>query len=169
VDQDGNKWETKMRIPYGYIRKTDGSDGEHVDCFVGPNSDARNAYIIHINDPKTGDYDEDKVFLGFDSRKAARKSFDQHYDKPERFFRGLTVMSMQKFKKHVLDKENHGEKIAAYVIQPIILNHPPSLKKGKSKLDIPERDDNSLRDFVLRQRPRLISVYRAPFGGINGL
>ncbi len=119
IGTDGKPWETRMKIPYGYIRKTDGADGDHVDVFVGPNENARNAHIIHINDPETGKYDEDKVFLGFDSREEARRSFDDHYDKPERFFRGHTVMSMRRFKDHVLDKENHGEKIAAAFLPKI--------------------------------------------------
>lgn len=29
---DGTKWETKMTWPYGYIRGTEGTDGDHVDC-----------------------------------------------------------------------------------------------------------------------------------------
>ena len=38
---------TKMTLPYGYIRRTEGVDGDHVDCFVGPDEQAKNVYVVH--------------------------------------------------------------------------------------------------------------------------
>ena len=39
-----------------------------IDVFIGPNKDARYAYVIHQNKaPDFKEYDEDKVMLGFDS------------------------------------------------------------------------------------------------------
>jgi hypothetical protein len=64
-----------MKCPYGYIRRTEGADEEHIDCFVGPVEDAENVYVVHIKDPKTDKYDEDKVMLGFNSKEEAEKAF----------------------------------------------------------------------------------------------
>jgi len=176
VDPDGNEWATKMHIPYGYIRKTEGADGDHVDCFIGPDKQTNFAYIIHIKNPKTGEYDEDKVFLGAYNEKHARKLFDKHYDNPEKFYQGMTVMRMDDFKKKVLDKENHGQQIAAdnfdvsnVVLDPIPTFHPPS-KRGKSRVpvDSPTETDNSLLDLTkreeaIKQREKLIESKAKPY------
>lgn len=113
VDKDGTPWETTMTYPYGYIRKTEGVDGDHVDCFLGPNEDAENVYVIHTNDPSTGKYDEDKCFLGFDSREDAKKAFLENYDDPK-FFGEMDEIPFDDFKNKVLDTKDDPEKIEAY-------------------------------------------------------
>lgn len=107
VDPDGNEWRTKMKYPYGYIRRTEGADEDHIDCFVGPVEDAENVYVVHIKDTKTDKYDEDKVMLGFDSKEEAEKAFCQHYDDPEKLYLDTTTMTMEDFKKKIFsDYEN---------------------------------------------------------------
>src|SRR6267154_2937915 len=68
TDSGGKSWSVTMQHPYGYIRNTRGVDGDHVDCFIGPNANSRVAYVIHST--KSGNfkkYDEDKVMLGFNT------------------------------------------------------------------------------------------------------
>ena len=36
VDQDGRQWETKSPTHYGYILRTKGADGDHLDVHVNP-------------------------------------------------------------------------------------------------------------------------------------
>lgn len=111
-DKDGSEWKTKMRAPYGYIRMTIGQDEEHVDCYVGPNENAKNAYIINQKDNITGRMDEQKVMLGYDSPEEAKEAFLQHYDDP-RFFGSMTSMPMEEFKKKVLKTRRGGKRILA--------------------------------------------------------
>lgn len=82
TDADGNEWKTKMKFPYGYIKGSKGADGEEVDVYVGPSKDAPVAYVVHQRDKDTGKYDEDKVMLGFNSKKDAKEAFLDHYDDP---------------------------------------------------------------------------------------
>ena len=112
VDDDGSEWKTKMKVPYGYIRGTEGPDGDGVDVFVGPNEDAACAYIIHCNDPESGEFDEDKVMLGFDSSKKAKEVFLQHYDDPK-FFGGIDEIPMWKFSDKVFIKKHTVKKLVA--------------------------------------------------------
>jgi len=109
VDPDGNEWRTKMEYPYGYIRRTEGADEDHIDCFVGPNKDSQTVYVVHIKDPKTDKYDEDKVMLGFDSKEEAEKVFCQHYDDPEKFYLDTTTMTMDDFKKKIFGDFEKGK------------------------------------------------------------
>jgi len=93
---------TTMKLPYGYIRRTKGVDGDHVDVYVGPNERAKNVYIIHqMKAPEFKTYDEDKCMLGLLSADAAKKAYLAHYDNPK-FFGSMTVMPFDEFKEKVL-------------------------------------------------------------------
>lgn len=85
TDPDGHEWKTKLHNDYGYIRGSVGVDGDHVDCFLGPDRDSRNAYIIHQVKPGTQTYDEDKVMLGFPGATEAKKAYLSNYDRSDVF------------------------------------------------------------------------------------
>jgi len=108
---------TPMLNHYGYIRGTHGTDGDHVDVYVGPNPDAGMAYIIdqmkkpHDDKGKWDCFDEQKIMLGFDSAGDAQAAYMKQYNDP-RFFGGLKEMPMTEFKAKVLSPKYHGEKIA---------------------------------------------------------
>jgi len=99
----GEAGKTKMLYAYGYIRRTKGLDGDHVDVFVGPNEKAESVYVIMTN--KAPDFvmaDEEKCMLGFDTQDDAKAAFLKHYDKPG-FFRSIAKMSFAKFEKRVFE------------------------------------------------------------------
>jgi hypothetical protein len=75
--RSGEGWSVTMTYPYGYIHSTEGADGDEVDCFLGPNEGAANVYVVHTK--KDGIYDEDKLFVGFDSQSAALEAFFENY------------------------------------------------------------------------------------------
>lgn len=112
IGKDGKPWKTTMTYPYGYIRMTEGVDGDHVDCFIGPVSEAKYAYIIHTVEPTTGKYDEDKCMLGFGSAEAAKKAFLENYSSPK-FFGSMDTMPMSTFKEKALATKDTPKKIAA--------------------------------------------------------
>lgn len=110
VDKDGHQWATKMHFDYGYIRGSEGTDGDHVDCYLGDNMDAKKVYIVHQNDPVTHKYDEDKCMLGFDTLEDAKKAYLMQYDRPG-FLGKIDTMDFDEFKEFILLKRNHGKKI----------------------------------------------------------
>jgi len=69
----------KLPAHYGYIRNTEGEDGDHLDCFVGKHKNADMAYVVYQNN-KDGQFDEHKVMLGFKSKKKAVKAYSKAYD-----------------------------------------------------------------------------------------
>lgn len=100
IDDNGKPWETPLEHHYGYIKKTEGKDGDHVDVFVGNNPDSPNAYIIDQKNQKTGKFDEHKTLIGFDSVEEARKGYLANYDKSgESRIMGITEMPMDQFKE----------------------------------------------------------------------
>ena len=85
VDPDGHAWKTKLHHDYGYIRGSVGVDGDHVDCFLGPDRDSEKVYVIHQVKPMTKTYDEDKVMLGFSDSQQAKRAYLSNYDRSDMF------------------------------------------------------------------------------------
>jgi len=110
VDGDGHKWSCFMHFDYGYIRGTEGVDGDHVDVYIGDNEDAKYAYVVHQNNPVTGKYDEDKVMLGFDTLKDAKNAYLKQYDRPG-FLGSVDILPLEEFRRKVLSKNNHGKMV----------------------------------------------------------
>ena len=77
VGSDGVPWARTYSVDYGYIDSTLGGDGESVDAYCGPDPDAAMAYwVAQVDD--SGDFDEYKVLLGFDSQAEARECYLEH-------------------------------------------------------------------------------------------
>ena len=81
TDPDGKAWSVTMAHHYGYIRRTEGNDGDHVDAFVGPNPESQRVFIVDQKNPKTGAFDEHKVLLGFDTPLQANAGYSKSYAK----------------------------------------------------------------------------------------
>jgi hypothetical protein len=112
TDKDGHDWSIKMNYDYGYIRGTVGKDKDHVDCYIGPDPESGRVFVVHQNDPVTGEYDEDKVMLGFDSEDEARKAYASQYDRPG-FLGSIDAMDLETFKEKAFDPKNKGKKLRA--------------------------------------------------------
>lgn len=111
TDSDGHKWAVRMHYDYGYIRGTEGVDGDHVDCYLGNNENAKNVYIIHQKIPGTNKYDEDKCMLGFDTLADAKAAYLRQYDKPG-FLGGVSTVPFSVFKENIVSKKWHGKKLS---------------------------------------------------------
>ena len=73
---DGKPWSVKMPVDYGYIKGTEGADGDKVDVSIGPDPDkAKSVFVIDQVDPKTGKFDETKSFIGFLNQEAALNAY----------------------------------------------------------------------------------------------
>lgn len=110
VDKDGHEWETKMHADYGYIRGTIGKDKDHLDVYVGPNQESDKVFVVHQNDPVTGEYDEDKVLLGMGTAQEAKALYMKQYDRPG-FFGSMEETTIEAFKKKAFSKVNHGKRL----------------------------------------------------------
>lgn len=63
-DGNGKAWSVKMPAHYGYIKRTEGADGDHVDVYIGPSPNSQFVQIVDQLDADTGKFDEHKVILG---------------------------------------------------------------------------------------------------------
>lgn len=108
VDPDGHPWATTMLSPYGYIRGTEGVDGDAVDVFVGDNPLSQLVFVAHIKKPD-GTYDEDKCLIGYNSEDEARKVIENHYDRD--ILQGMETLTLGQFRQRLEAKP--GQKITA--------------------------------------------------------
>lgn len=98
TDPDGTPWESTMRGHYGYVRGTQGNDGDAVDVFVKPGTrDADTAYVIDQHD-KTGRFDEHKTVLGAGSIGDARQTYRANYPDGWDGDKTVTAMPIDQFK-----------------------------------------------------------------------
>ena len=146
ADRGGKKWRTKMAFDYGYIRLTKGVDGDHVDCYVGPDEDAPNVYVVtQMAVPDFKKVDEQKAMLGFKTKQAAVRAYLSHYD-DKRFLGEVTVMPFDEFKDKVLaTKDKPGMVKAALIfLKAHVRGHTRRLRSGKVVTVAPfERRGNS--------------------------
>ena len=118
-NSDGTEWATYMHNHYGEIRGTEGTDGDKLDAYVGPNHDSSLVVVVHQNDPETGKFDEDKVMLGFDSTEEAIGAYKKQYDQPG-FFKEDEYLEMPigQFWRWVHEERNKGNPTVVVEPQP---------------------------------------------------
>jgi len=76
---DGKKWKSRLPNHYGYIRRTEGGDGDHVDVYVGPHLKSPHVFIIDQHDLKSASWDEHKVFIGFGNKAHALAAYHRAF------------------------------------------------------------------------------------------
>jgi hypothetical protein len=74
VDGKGKRWSSRVPCDYGYIRGTEGADGDHVDCYLGGHPDSNLVVVVNQHRPD-GDFDEHKCLLGFKSERDAIRCY----------------------------------------------------------------------------------------------
>lgn len=72
---EGKKWQSRLPHHYGYVRRTEGGDGDHVDVFVGPHLKSDKVFVIDQHHLHTGNWDEHKCMLGFGNAKQAKHAY----------------------------------------------------------------------------------------------
>lgn len=83
VDADGKEWSNTMANTYGYIKGTEGVDGDHIDVFLHSDMDQWNGRKVFVVDQTNtdGSFDEHKVMLGFNDKDEAMTAYLANYDK----------------------------------------------------------------------------------------
>ncbi len=95
---DGAEIPVKMMFDYGYLEGWLGSDGEELDCYLGPDENVPDVHVVHqLRAPAFRAHDEDKVMLGFPSADLARDAYLAHRGEP-RALSGISIVPLDRFK-----------------------------------------------------------------------
>ena len=112
-DADGNEWSVTMNNDYGYIRGTEGVDGDHIDVFLSDNPETGDVFVIDQVNPD-GTFDEHKVMYGFKSALAAKRAYRANYSKGWTGLGNITRVSKEEFKKWVNSSHRKTKPFAEY-------------------------------------------------------
>lgn len=113
TDAEGKKWEQTMNNTYGYIRGTEGVDGDHIDIFLSDDPTTGNVYVIDQINPD-GSFDEHKVMYGFNSADEARAAYLSNYEDGWQGLGTITEVSKDEFKKWVESSHKKTKPFAEY-------------------------------------------------------
>lgn len=95
-------WSTTMKgAHYGYFKRSEGKDGDQIDVFVGPAPESESAFIVDQVSPETGEFDEHKVLMGFESEEAAKEGYLANYEEGWQGLGDITEVSMDELKGFV--------------------------------------------------------------------
>ena len=110
---DGKTWETTMHNDYGYIRGTEGVDGDHIDVFLSDTPEEGDVFVIDQRN-EDGSFDEHKVMYGFPSEEAAREAYLSNYDQGWTGLGAITHVSKDEFKKWIGSSKRKTKPFADY-------------------------------------------------------
>lgn len=113
TDADGKQWEQTMNNTYGYIRGTEGVDGDHIDIFLSENPTEGNVYVVDQVNPD-GSFDEHKVMYGFQSAEDARAAYLSNYEEGWQGLGTITEVSKEEFKKWINSSHRKTKPFAEY-------------------------------------------------------
>jgi hypothetical protein len=134
---DGTPWSVTMPAPYGYIKRTEGKDGDQVDVYIGPAPESAQVYVVDQIDPGTLRFDEHKALLGFTSEAEARATYERAFSDGSGGSRlgAITPMSANEFRAWL---KGDTRKAIAYA--------PPAKPRKRA-----ERGPLSLTEFIAQR------------------
>ena len=101
TDSKGNEWENTLNNDYGYIRGTEGVDGDHIDVYLSDNPTEGNVYVIDQVNPETREFDEHKVMYGFNSIDEAREAYLANFSEGWNGLGTITEVTKDEFRKWI--------------------------------------------------------------------
>jgi len=113
VDANGQSWSVTMNNDYGYIRDTEGVDGDHIDVFLSDDPTTGDVFVIdQVNED--GTFDEHKVMYGFKSALAAKRAYLANYSPGWKGLGTITKVSKEEFKKWINSSRRKTKSFAEY-------------------------------------------------------
>ena len=158
TDANGKKWSVKMNNTYGYIRGTEGVDGDHIDVFLAEDMDKWDGKYVFVVDQYNpdGTFDEHKVMLGFNSMEEARSAYLSNYEKGWENGRRIDVARIKTddFQKWVDSSHRKTKPFAHYVIAGAAdvsdnEKKPSASKKGKPRVSKEDEVKRTVEHFPM--------------------
>lgn len=113
VDANGQSWSVTMNNDYGYIRGTEGVDGDHIDVFLSDDPTTGKVYVIdQVN--ADGSFDEHKVMYGFKSALAAKRAYLANYSPGWKGLGTISEVSKEEFKKWIESSHRKTKPFSEY-------------------------------------------------------
>jgi len=105
------KWSVTMPVHYGYVKGTEGKDGDEVDVFIGEHPESGKVWVVDQINPKTKKFDEHKALVGFETKEQALAAYDASFSDKSGPSRTGAVVEMDA--REFVDWVNEGDTKAA--------------------------------------------------------
>lgn len=139
VDADGKPWSVTMNNTYGYIRGTEGVDGDHIDVFLGDSGNK--VYVVDQLNTETGAFDEHKVMYGFNSTEEATEAYLSNYSPGWQGLGAISEVSKETFKKWINSSHRKTKPFVEYKIaKERVLSEPEYIQ---SQVDLAFNNRNN--------------------------
>jgi hypothetical protein len=154
-DETGKElWSVTMPADYGYVKRTEGADGDQVDIYMGPNPESRKAFVIDQYDADTGRFDEHKIMAGFNSKEEAQETYDKAFSdgKGPNRRRGVTEMDADQLKTWLKDGDTK-KPVSADPVKKGSEEHRRAISKATKRKGMPVyfgEDNGALYDPLMR-------------------
>lgn len=136
-DASGKEWSQVMNNTYGYIRGTEGVDGDHIDVFLGPDMNSDMVYVVdQVN--TDGSFDEHKVMMGFSSLEDARSAYLSNYEEGWQGVGNITGVALDGFKKWIDSSTRKTKPFSEY---KGIKQEEDVVPRKVKKLSLADKDD----------------------------
>lgn len=157
VGPNGKAWSVRMPAIYGYFKRTEGADGDHVDVYVGPSPHSRKVWVIDQKDANTGNFDEHKVMMGYTSLSSALDDYRAAFSdgRGDERIGSVTEMSIEQFKSWVKTEDTTDPyammRKAVHVAVKAIKPAPtiPTIQNGRESDDTGDVRQNSIMDLPM--------------------
>lgn len=155
TDANGKKWSVKMNNTYGYIRGTEGVDGDHIDVFLAEDMDKWDGKYVFVVDQYNpdGTFDEHKVMLGFNSTEEARSAYLSNYEKGWENGRRIvvTAVNLEDFEKWIGSSHRKTKPFAEYagVKKETIGNAPAKEKATPTKAETKQTKTSESKGYTI--------------------
>ena len=146
---------SRCRRAYGYVRRTEGADGEQVDVYVGPEPESDQIFVVDQVDADTRIFDEHKIMLGYRSKEPAIADYEAAFDDGRGSERlgAVTPMSVPSFRNWLAtgDTKKPVNKTAALPTLPAQSAEPEtSAAPAVAPMDEPVADEVSEPAPIMR-------------------
>lgn len=145
TDANGKQWEQEMHHTYGKIRRTEGVDGDHIDVFIGPNLTSDKVFVVDQRNVDTGEFDEHKCMLGFDSLEEAQNGYLSNYEEGWQGMGTVTEVTMDEFKKWIDSSHRKTKPFAEYKSVKTEGAASTAIEQPAQEQEIPEASNETLR------------------------
>lgn len=128
-----------MNNTYGYIRGTEGVDGDHIDVFLGDSGNK--VYVVDQLNTETGAFDEHKVMYGFNSTEEATEAYLSNYSPGWQGLGAISEVSKETFKKWINSSHRKTKPFVEYKIaKERVLSEPEYIQ---SQVDLAFNNRNN--------------------------
>lgn len=169
IDAEGNKWETTMQNTYGYIRGTEGVDGDHIDVFLSDDIDGWNGRKVFVVDQynEDGTFDEHKVMLGFNEADDAEAAYFANYDKDwaKKHRTVVTAVNLEDFEKWIDSSHRKTKPFAEYAsVKKEATTTTTAKVEQSANTEVAENEDTIEPAQYTTKRGKILDMQLVRFG-----